>query len=419
MVNKFLNLKGLGFLLLLLSAFASCKDDTEAETSVNVNLSAKPQVDGSIDADMLKNLEVTITEVRNQNASVVLLSESGFGTVTLEKGVYNIAAKKVIKSSTDADSIYISSLMENVTINDENQLIELKVIALPASSLNKGFIFSEIFFNGEQNSGRMMHPDQYFVIFNPTSEVLYADGLCVAVTHHLAWQDKQLWYDDFYPNRVPIGGFVTIPGSGKEHPVKPGEKLVVAFTAIDHSAVEGYDHAVDLTGADFEVYKGPDNNDVDNPDVPNVLLTENGDSYGFFFQPRGYFSPLMFKLKDGNKSTVEQFYNENIKTSKRLVAATDSTEESIVDIQILSVPVDDILDGVQTSDVPQDVKTRVIPEIVDRGKFLVNGCHRQELAIRKEIHVGSVVYYQDTNDSSNDFVMQKGQNSFPKGWRKK
>jgi len=118
-------------------------------------------------------------------------------------------------------------------------------------------------------------------------------------------------------------------------------------------------------------------------------------------------------------STVEQFYNENIKTSKRLVAATDSTEESIVDIQILSVPVDDILDGVQTSDVPQDVKTRVIPEIVDRGKFLVNGCHRQELAIRKEIHVGSVVYYQDTNDSSNDFVMQKGQNSFPKGWRKK
>ena len=38
--------------------------------------------------------------------------------------------------------------------------------------------------------------------------------------------------------------------------------------------------------------------------------------------------------------------------------------------------------------------------VVDRGKFLVNGCHRQELCIRKEIKVGDKIFYQDTNNST-------------------
>ena len=63
--------------------------------------------------------------------------------------------------------------------------------------------------------------------------------------------------------------------------------------------------------------------------------------------------------------------------------------------------------------------TRTIPESVDRGKFLVTGCHRQELAIRKPKMVGEQTFYQDTNNSSDDFIMQKGQNAFPVGWRNK
>ena len=85
-----------------------------------------------------------------------------------------------------------------------------------------------------------------------------------------------------------------------------------------------------------------------------------------------------------------------------------------------------IIDGIQTSDVPQDVKTRVIPEVIDRGKFLVNGCHRQELCIRKEVKVGDRIFYQDTNDSEADMQNVNDrkaagltQNAFPLGWRNK
>lgn len=406
----------------------SCSDD-ESEKNIEVTFSAIPKVAGALDVSSLEGTPVLFTEVRNQDTKRFPLDAFGRAAVSLPMGVYNIAIEKNI-TNAQGEQVVVSLRMENISVNASGQVIEGYVNSLPASALGKDFIFSEVFFNGETNSGRMMHPDQYIVLFNPTEDVLYADGVSIGVTMHLSWQNKQLWYDSYYPDQVPIGGFITIPGSGQEHPVQPGEKLVIAFTAINHSEViageVAYDHAVDLSGADFEVYYGPDANDVDNPSVPNVLITENGDSYGFFFQPRGYVSPVMFRLNNGLQSTIDAFVSSHTTMSKTEVAATETTPAGEIDIHILAVETSQIIDGIQTSDVPQDVKTRVIPETVDRGKFLVNGCHRQELCIRKEIKVGEKTFYQDTNNSLEDMqdVNERKaagltQTAFPIGWRNK
>ncbi|MBR4363870.1 MAG: DUF4876 domain-containing protein [Prevotella sp.] len=406
----------------------SCSDD-ESEKRIDITFNAIPKVAGALDVSALAGTPVVFTEVRNQETKSFNLDANGSVVASLPMGVYNVAIEKAI-TNAQGEQVVISLRMENVNVNTAGQTIEGFVNSLPASALGKDFIFSEVFFNGETNSGRMMHPDQYIVLFNPTEDVLYADGVCIGVTMHLSWQNKQLWYDSYYPEQVPIGGFITIPGSGKEHAVQPGEKLVIAFTAINHSEVVNgeiaYDHAVDLSGADYEIYYGPDANDVDNPDVPNVLITENGDSYGFFFQPRGYVSPVMFRLENGMQATIDAFVNSHTTLSKTEVAATETTPAGEIDIHILAVPTNDIIDGIQTSDVPQDVKTRVVPETVDRGKFLVNGCHRQELCIRKEIKVGDKTFYQDTNNSLEDMqdVNERKaagaiQTAFPIGWRNK
>ena len=406
----------------------SCSED-DTDNNIDVTFNAIPKVAGTLDASALSGAMVQFTEVRNQETKSFSLDANGSVTASLPMGVYNVSIEKSI-TNAQGEQVVISLRMENVNINTAGQKIEGYVNSLPASALGKDFIFSEVFFNGERNSGRMMHPDQYIVLFNPTEDVLYADGVSIGVTMHLSWQNKQLWYDKYYPTQVPIGGFITIPGNGKEHPVQPGEKFVIAFTAINHSEVVNgeiaYDHAVDLSGADYEIYYGPDANDVDNPDVPNVLITENGDSYGFFFQPRGYVSPVMFRLENGNQSTVDAFVSSHTTLSKTHVEATETTPEGDIDIHILAVETDKIIDGIQTSDVPQDVKTRVVPETVDRGKFLVNGCHRQELCIRKEIKVGDKIFYKDTNNSAEDMqdVNERNaagltQTAFPIGWRKK
>ena len=174
---------------------------------------------------------------------------------------------------------------ENVTIKDANQTIDVKLIATVAQQSDYQFIFSEVFFNGERNAGRMMHPDQYMVLYNPTNNILYADGLAVGCTMQASCTEKESWYDEYYnAGKVPVHGIIVIPGSGYDHPVKPHEKLVIAFTAKNHKETEGtyeetdeatgekrtvtykYDNAVDLSGADFEIYD-PQlyTSDVDNP----------------------------------------------------------------------------------------------------------------------------------------------------------
>lgn len=414
----------------------ACSNDDDTQRLINVVFNASPAVEGTLDISALDGTEVTFTDVRNQDAKAFTLSADGSANVTIAPGTYNISISKTVQNEQGED-VKMAMVMENVALTQDMQVVDGKVTSLPMAALGQDFIFSEVFFNGEKNSGRMMHPDQYIVLFNPTNETLYADGICIAVTQHLAWQDKQPWYDTFYPNRVPIGGFITIPGNGQDVAVAPGEKLVIAFTAVNHSEVvatmqtkdsEGnlidvevaYDHAVDLSGADYEIYDGPESSDVDNPAVPNVLISENGDSYGFFFQPRGYVSPLIFRLADGKQETIDAFIAENASKYTQIV---DNKE---VESVIWSVETSKILDGIQTSDVPKDVKTRCIPVVVDEGKFLVNGCHRQELCIRKEIKVGNKTFYKDTNNSSEDMenvdermAAGKYQTAFPIGWRNK
>ena len=414
---------------------ASCSnDDDDAQNLIDVvfNVSDITRAESTLDLSALEGTNVVFTDTRNQNQFGFALNSEGVANCRIAPGTYNISIDKSLEVEGETRELFLR--MENVAVTQSGQKFSGNVTSLPASALGQDFIFSEVFFNGETNSGRMMHPDQYIVLYNPTKDkTLYADGVCVAVTHHISWWDKQPWYDTYYPDRVPIGGFITIPGDGTEWPVAPGEKLVIDLTAVNHAEVsvvtkdsEGndvtiaYDHAVDLSGADLEIFNGPESGDVDNTNVPNVLISNNGDSNGFYFQPRGYVSPLMFRLADGKQETINAFIAEN--ASKYIQQTGEGPQETV----IWSVETSKIIDGIQTSDVPQDVKTRCIPEAVDRGKFLVNGCHRQELCIRKSYTVDGRTYYQDTNNSSEDMedvnerkAAGKYQTAFPVGWRNK
>lgn len=56
------------------------------------------------------------------------------------------------------------------------------------------------------------------------------------------------------------------PGTGRSHPLGPGQTVVLATDAINHADyIEG---GLDLSGADFE-FLGT--NDIDNPAVPNLI----------------------------------------------------------------------------------------------------------------------------------------------------
>lgn len=406
MKNK--NLIRLLSLILSCLFILSCSDNNDSEDQkVKINLAAIPVIKETFDASKINGIEVSITDMRTLNVTKYALNAEGKAEIEIPKGTYNISIEAEIQDTQNPNEKFIyTAKMENCAISNNGQEIKLNLHTFPANTNNKNFIFSELFFNGETNSNQMMHPDQYIVVFNPTQEDLYADGLSIATTVQVSHAPKGGYYDQYMPNKVPIQGFITIPGSGKEHLVKAGDKFVIAWTAIDHASEVGK-NAVDLSGADFEIYT-PNSTikDVDNPEVPNVIITESLTTGGFIFHPRGFYSPLMFKLENGNTSTIEEFVKNN---TKDYVSASGEVTP------LLSVSKDLIIDGVVTGDRP--LVTRTLPEDIDRGYIYVSGCHRQELVKRKEIKIGTQIFYKDTNNSDVDMEIKKGQTPYPKGWR--
>ena len=151
---------------------------------------------------------------------------------------------------------------------------------------------------GLQNLYQMYNDDQYIIIYNPTSEVKYLDGLALCTnaidpTNSIQFAPK----DDFVGRYYGAAAVSYFPGKGTEHPVRPGQEIVVAKYAIDHKAkfiddlvasakeygeeidlsmYKGLDAFLDLSKADFEwtqqelTWGGKNNPNV--PDMQPILI---------------------------------------------------------------------------------------------------------------------------------------------------
>ncbi len=424
--------------VMAIATLVSCSEDWDGMTSsVKVSTTVTTQVN----LDELNGTTIEFTDVNTQEVTVGKFKADGTCQVNIVPGVYNITVESEIKG-TGEDAVRYCAAQENVTIKNENVTLDLNIKAFPAVINNDGFIVSEYFFNGETNMGRMMHPDQYIVFHNNSLLTQYADGLTFGTTDQASISNKEPYFDGKIDmeEKVALTGMFTVPGDGKTYPVAPGDKFVVAYTAINHNEVKtwypvynedytqvvdsilvSYDNAVDLSGADLEIYQPEFTSDTDNPEVPNAIVTDGtwGGGYtqvGGYMHPRGFYSLVVFKLQDGKQETVRNYFEENTSAYK-YPNTTDKDGNSVegAEIVLLTVDTKNVIDAICTGD--RALVTRPFSESLDRGYFQVSGCHRQENCVRKTVDVDGVKYYQDTNNSTADFDMIKGQTAFPKGWR--
>lgn len=363
--------------------FSSCEKE-KIDESVTLSIQATSQ-ENVID---YTEFTLQLKELRTMKSVKKKLTDKGACELTLNKGTYTIS----IEWKNGNASFF--GTMENYSVTKSETLnIPLtRTISQPT-----GIIFKEIFFNGETNSGKMMHPDQYFVLYNNGDATVYADGITFAVSLHANWSEADV-FTELLPGEVVAAQFYSIPGNGLQYPLKPGDSLVIARTAINHH--ESYENAVDLSGADFEVYE-PDmpaqfGTDVDNPDVPNLIA--HFSIWGIFnMHPRGPLAPFIFKPETDMKTFMEK----NKFSFKNKKGETQYTYK---------VPAGLIIDGIETGN-EGAVKVKSLPSSVDKGYITVTGCHRQESIRRK---VGANHKLIDTNNSSEDCVRVKGQTPHPK-----
>ena len=169
-----------------------------------------------------------------------------------------------------------------------------------SSSSVDHLIIKEVFYTGHAYTQKLAttppsiasnwyEDDTYITIYNPTSEVKYLDGLALAST--ALDPSVQVEFDgnkDFRREYVGVSQMSYFPGSGQEHPINPGQTIIIAKYAVDHakdffkqldkdngSPVDrtlytGVDAFLDLSKADWEWTNGKTDG-KNNSNVPDLV----------------------------------------------------------------------------------------------------------------------------------------------------
>lgn len=215
-------------------------------------------------------------------AKVTLVSSSYYSDKTSLKqySAYTDSAGLVIFNDL-AGSSYNMNIEAEVTytnqsgIMDTVMLISGKMVDIFSSSAfpdtiemtpskSDGIVINEIYSCGPVSTA-YYYFDQYIELYNASENTVYLDGIIVG-------RGRQTLNDSLetvdYAQATYLFHFPGEPLTGREYPFLPGEFLVLAQDALDHS--QYIPTSLDLSDADWEFFDQYGGADIDNP-APNIL----------------------------------------------------------------------------------------------------------------------------------------------------
>ncbi len=260
-----MNQKILPLLLMLLTLTAvSCDDDFNSSVKL-VGVEFIPLYPENVKADQLTGATLTFRNI--SSGSITEFVYQSDNKYELLPGIYDVEFKAE-STNESGNQLTIRGIKRSCQILASGSLIRME---LYCNRANDDLIIVEIFFTGTlQNSGNQYNGDDYVKLYNNTDHVIYADGITLFESKFLTTQNYG-FTPDIMEEAVTVDALYTIPGSGTDHPVMPGEYVLLADVAIDHRHANP--NSFSLAHADWEWYDistKPGNLDIDNPDVPNL-----------------------------------------------------------------------------------------------------------------------------------------------------
>ncbi len=251
------------FALILQFVVSSCDEKfseiNDSACAVNVNIVTPEDL---TDATIL-NENISFRNVSTGKTTEFTSTES----IKLISGLYDVNYVAEVQLESGAVST-MRAAQTSVTITANPTSLTLNTYY---NIETDDLIIAEIFFTGTlQASGNQYYGDDYVKLYNNTDHVIYADGLTFFESKFTTTQ-KYEHTPDIMNQAMNVQALYTIPGNGTEHPVNPGEYLLLADTGIDHRVSNP--NSFDLSHADFEWYDvstSPTNIDIDSPTVPNL-----------------------------------------------------------------------------------------------------------------------------------------------------
>lgn len=269
---------------------------------------------------------------------------------------------------------------------------------------NEDFIIEEIFFTGTlRSSGSQYYGDNYIKIYNNTDKVLYADGLAFCESKFTSTQ-YLAYTPDLRKSAMTVHAIYVVPGSGKEHPVQPGESLVICDTGIDHRNANP--NSFDLSNAGFEWYDvstNPSQTDIDSPTVPNMDKWYSYTQSYFVLHNRGFKSYALARIPIAKEQYLKDYYYSYDYTLVLPSGTFPMTQSAY------KLPNEWIVDGVNCS-VEAAREWNILPPTVDAGWTYCGKTDGDKTRYFKSVR-RKMLYLtadgrrklKDTNNSTNDF----------------
>ncbi|MDY0358853.1 MAG: DUF4876 domain-containing protein [Bacteroidales bacterium] len=334
-------------------------------------------------------LDMTLIKVRAQGVEEPVFYQtyadaSGNASLKVSPGRYTLLVSAIY---TEGFSVSASH-PEFLALPSETSSFSLKL----DMALSGGIIFRQVYYAGSRTlEGANYTKDQFLELYNNTDQVYYLDSLCIgALAPANSTVSNNPWM-----GRDTVGLFQMtwmIPGSGTDYPLGPGESVVLAFNAVDHTSRSF--PGLDLSKAHFGFYDEALPNHEKHPDVPALRRIFAGQGTAYTMSVHSP-APVIFRPVMGVTRWLED-------------AATWQNYQpgSSSGLKYLHIHRSWILDGVECVQNPASALKRQ-PTSVDAGyTWLQQGPNRGTSVIRKisETLPGGRVIYSDTNNSAEDFL---------------
>lgn len=390
-----LSLIGLG----LTTSIVSCSKDEDfaiqqVQTST-VNMSFQAE-----NAKNYKTLEIQILETNTGSLIKKSIENLNNLNLTLPYGSYKITVNGQVTSTT-GDELTVAGIA-NLDIKSTTASL---TIPLLVKQFGKDFIIEEVFYTGVKTpEGKNYNSSRYFKLVNNTDNVLYADGLIIGQSEFLSSVNNNVTPYNL-SEYFPIKGMMLLPGNGSQYPVQPGDFIVIADNAINHS--EQTSTAFNLKNADFEFpsIKNTTLAQVDNPSVPNVKVVYTSMAFDdmIFLHSSGVEAYVIARFPTGENDKT--FLQNNKYNYSYTNAAGGITNKSVY-----KIPNSWIVDGVNNS--TSDKFLHILTSSsIDSGWTGVgdfwNDPSRLGKSVRRKVlgktNTGKNIY-KDTNNSADDFI---------------
>ena len=378
--------------LLVLAALAAagCQKTVTKPISINVKVDETKIAEAGIKSP--DSYDVTISNFATGTA-IEAKTENGIATATgIVPGVYTVT---VSATQNEGGFTYtIAGSESNASLLGDGDEVTVKVEAVKEAAL----VFKEIYYTGVPD---FYMRDQFYEIYNNSTEVVYADSLCIAETVY-ASADKSIIYEWPIENAdqyVFVKVVWQIQGDGHSYPIKPGESFVISQWATNHKAekLSKGRSPVDLTGAEFEAIEKESTAPsglvlTDNPAINMKKVIQAGHSMPQWLTPVSGSQYIIFKPSKPLK-------NEDF------ITATNADFNGVGREVLIS----DVIDAVQTVSDETGKNVLGLPTSLDAGAIWCSGIYVGESIARKikETRPDGTKVYQDSNNTTNDFEVKK------------